>query len=189
MAEQGEESDSDEEEQVLEQEEEEMEEESRPIKRKLGFFTGGAGAWDEFLDDDTVPTTTTTTTTTKIQKQSFDIYVKPFYLPLPLSSRPTSLPRPRMFPVPERKRRVDAYGEAIDVEGWLRRGLEGEEMNVLGRDVRVGAGGAVASFEKRETEEFDPVSPLPPPLLVFDKRDNEVLMRCRSHWRILRINL
>jgi cleavage and polyadenylation specificity factor subunit 2 len=34
----------------------------------------------------------------------------------------------RMFPVVERKRRVDVYGEAIDVEGWLRRGVEDQSF-------------------------------------------------------------
>ena len=32
------------------------------------------------------------------------------------------LPRMRMFPFVERRRRVDAYGEIIDVAGWLSRG-------------------------------------------------------------------
>ena len=27
-----------------------------------------------------------------------------------------------MFPVVERRQKVDGYGEVIDVDGWLRRG-------------------------------------------------------------------
>lgn len=82
-------------------------------RRRTGGFTGGAGAWDEFLDASTL--------VGRAGGQSFDIYVKGNY---GLRRVMDGLPRYRMFPVVERKRRVDAYGEAIDVEGWLRRGME-----------------------------------------------------------------
>ncbi|KAM0790221.1 hypothetical protein ACM66B_005534 [Microbotryomycetes sp. NB124-2] len=82
-------------------------------RRRTGGFTGGAGAWDEFLDESAL--------TGRAGGQSFDIYVKGEY---GVRRNLEGLPRYRMFPVVERKRRVDAYGEAIDVEGWLRRGTE-----------------------------------------------------------------
>ncbi|KAK4049853.1 hypothetical protein OIV83_003909 [Microbotryomycetes sp. JL201] len=81
--------------------------------RRTGGFTGGAGAWDEFLDESAL--------TGRAGGQSFDIYVKGEY---GIRRNLEGLPRYRMFPVVERKRRVDAYGEAIDVDGWLRRGTE-----------------------------------------------------------------
>lgn len=82
-------------------------------RRRTGGFTGGAGAWDEFLDASTM--------VGRAGGQPFDIYVKGDY---GMRRVMDGLPRFRMFPVVERKRRVDAYGEAIDVEGWLRRGQE-----------------------------------------------------------------
>lgn len=138
------------------------------VRRRVGGFTGGAGAWDEFLTEENGGQTTTTTR----RGQTFDIYVKASYAPLPRSSAnsltypadstnasttyPSDRPlaRYRTFPVVERKRRVDAYGEAIDVEGWLRRGLEDENLAIGGRDVRIGAGAAVAPVvgEKRSRE-------------------------------------
>lgn len=60
---------------------------------------------------------------------SFDIYLKGNV------SKSTSFfkstggqaPRFRMFPYVERKRRVDAYGEVVDVGMWLRKGKVWEE--------------------------------------------------------------
>lgn len=105
------------------------------VRRRTGGFTGGAGAWDEFLD----PSTTTAAPGGGAGRQSFDIYVKGAF-----SSKRSAintiegpgaggaLQRYRMFPVIERKRRVDVYGEAIDVEGWLKRGVEDDEFKNLG---------------------------------------------------------
>jgi cleavage and polyadenylation specificity factor subunit 2 len=110
------------------------------IRRRVGAFTGGAGAWDEFLDP------------TKLEGtggQSFDIYVKGSYSKRVAGETRDGLQRFRMFPVVERKRRVDAYGEAIDVEGWLRRGMDDEDA----KDVRSGAGAAVQVIGKRSREE------------------------------------
>lgn len=145
-------SDSDSEPEV-EEEEEEVVEVAGIMRRRVGGFTGGAGAWDEFLlEEGAAPSTTTR------KGQTFDIYVKQSYAPRLLSeSRSSTLQRYRTFPVVERKRRVDAYGEAIDVDGWLRRGLEDESEK---RDVRIGAGAAIAPVigkRTREEEEDDEV--------------------------------
>lgn len=100
-------------------------------RRRIGGFTGGAGAWDEFLDADALAGSA--------GGQSFDIYVRGSF---GVRSGGGGLQRFRMFPVVERRRRVDAYGEAIDVEGWLRRGQEedplapGADQQVLGKRPR-----------------------------------------------------
>lgn len=101
-----------------------------PVRRRTGGFAGGAGAWDEFLDESTL--------VGRAGGQSFDIYVKGEY---GVRRVMEGLPRYRMFPVVERKRRVDAYGEAIDVEGWLKRGVEDDTFKpviapVLGKRPR-----------------------------------------------------
>ncbi|BGO93358.1 hypothetical protein NBRC10512_005524 [Rhodotorula toruloides] len=107
------------------------EDQPMPVRRRrLGGFTGGAGAWDEFLDAQTLAGSA--------GGQVFDIYVRGSY---GVRSAAGGLPRFRMFPVVERKRRVDAYGEAIDVEGWLRRGQDDDPLSpnnaqVLGKRAR-----------------------------------------------------
>ena len=160
-------SDTDDEPELIEQEVELTVGEGGMGRRRVGGFTGGAGAWDDFLTQESGTTGPTSTR----KGQTFDIYVKASYTPQPRSSsdaltayqpdvdRP--LTRYRTFPVVERKRRVDAYGEAIDVEGWLRRGLEDENLALGGRDVRIGAGAAVAPVigdkRSREMEEEEEV--------------------------------
>ncbi|GAA6050576.1 hypothetical protein JCM3770_001470 [Rhodotorula araucariae] len=100
-------------------------------RRRIGGFTGGAGAWDEFLDAEALAGSA--------GGQAFDIYVRGSY---GVRSGGSGLQRYRMFPVVERRRRVDAYGEAIDVEGWLRRGQEedplapGADQQALGKRAR-----------------------------------------------------
>lgn len=132
-------SDSDADEEEVEEEEDGAAPEA--VRRRTGGFTGGAGAWDEFLDESTL--------IGRAGGQSFDIYVKGEY---GVRRVMEGLPRYRMFPVVERKRRVDAYGEAIDVEGWLRRGVEDEALGGLGGGAKLG-GGAQAVLGKRPREE------------------------------------
>ena len=117
-------------------------EEAGVMRRRIGGFTGGVGAWDEFLIEENG-------VEGGERKPQFDIYVKTSYLPRSISTPRSSVQRYRTYPVVERKRRVDAYGEAIDVEGWLRRGLEDSGA----REVRTGAGGAVVLSTKRTREE------------------------------------
>ncbi|GAA5937690.1 cleavage polyadenylation factor subunit CFT2 [Sporobolomyces koalae] len=120
-----------------------------PIRRRTGGFTGGAGAWDEFLDEDALAG--------QARGQSFDIYVKGEYGVRKLHES-NNLPRFRMFPVVERKRRVDAYGEAIDVEGWLRRGVDEDPLSqgarqVLGKRTRQEEEEAKAAAAEEEKPE------------------------------------
>ncbi|SGY25443.1 BQ5605_C018g08616 [Microbotryum silenes-dioicae] len=86
-------------------------------RRRTGGFTGGLGAWDEFLDESNLSGRAAT----------FDIYVKG---EAGVKRVMDGLNRYRMFPVVERKRRVDAYGEAIDIEGWLKRGIDEDPMTM-----------------------------------------------------------
>jgi cleavage and polyadenylation specificity factor subunit 2 len=85
----------------------------------------GTGAGNPFMDTD------------EVRNTSFDIYVKGqqvrstgFFKNAQGSSsaNASGLARFRMFPFVERKgRRVDAYGEGIDVGAWVRKGREIEE--------------------------------------------------------------
>ncbi len=91
-----------------------------------------AADWDTGLDADDGLTK---------QMLSYDIYIKGN------SSKATSffkstegqVQRFRMFPYVEKKRRMDEYGEMVDVGMWLRRGkaleedAETEEMKELKR--------------------------------------------------------
>ncbi|POY69950.1 hypothetical protein BMF94_7042 [Rhodotorula taiwanensis] len=121
-------------------------------RRRVGGFTGGAGAWDEFLDADTLAGSA--------GGQSFDIYVRGSY---GIRSGTGGLTRFRMFPVVERKRRVDAYGEAIDVEGWLKRGQEDDPLapgaQILGKRPR----------EEEPEPEPEQEKPEPPHKYVVDR--------------------
>lgn len=118
-------------------------------RRRVGGFTGGAGAWDEFLD--------ATTLVGRAGGQTFDIYIKGSYGVRRAEGGGAA--RFRMFPVVERKRRVDAYGEAIDVDGWLMRGVEDDPFNKkmleAQREQQEGK-------RKREEEEADVRSKVPP---------------------------
>lgn len=122
-------------------------------RRRTGGFTGGAGAWDEFLDEATL--------VGRAGGQSFDIYVKGEY---GVKGSAEGLSRFRMFPVVERKRRVDAYGEAIDVEGWLKRGVEDDPFKAMGAPAQA----AVLGKRAREEEEKEEVR----------------LVVCGSAWRV-----
>lgn len=113
------------------------------VRRRTGGFAGGAGAWDEFLDPSNVG---------GAGGQSFDVYVKGAFSKRAVVDGRETLQRYRMFPVIERKRRVDAYGEAIDVEGWLKRGVEEDEFKVPGTVA------PVLGKRTREEEEAEEVS-------------------------------
>lgn len=68
-------------------------------------LTGTGPSWDEFVDEK--------------EPMAFDIYVKGGSATRFCGGRAQTF---RMFPVVERRRRVDGYGEVVDVDGWLRRG-------------------------------------------------------------------
>lgn len=83
-------------------------------KRRSKRGGGAKSAWSTAVDDDGV---------TK-QMLSYDIYLKgnvskatSFF-----KSADGQTQRFRMFPYVEKKRRVDDYGELLDVEMWLRKG-------------------------------------------------------------------
>lgn len=92
---------------------------------RQGFDDGGAppsGPWDEFLDDYKGGAV-----------GGFDIYVRQTYNPAYRGgitgalSGSTHQSRLRMFPFFERRRKMDTYGEFIDLEGWRARGKGPEE--------------------------------------------------------------
>ncbi|KAF8338964.1 beta-lactamase-like protein [Cantharellus anzutake] len=89
-------------------------------------------------------------TQSRAQQLSFDIYLKgnvsratSFFRSTVAgvsSTQQAGLTRFRMFPVVERKKRIDAYGETLDVGMWMRKGraleedsrtVETEEMDVV----------------------------------------------------------
>lgn len=134
------------------------------VPRRVGGFTGGAGAWDEFLDSPQG---------VSAKAQSFDMYVKGSYAQRGGQAQGKELARYRMFPVVERKRRVDAYGEAIDVQGWLKRGIEEDPFGVENLKA---AAGVVLGKRTREEEEEQMIADDPPHKFVVDKV--EVVMVC-----------
>jgi cleavage and polyadenylation specificity factor subunit 2 len=87
---------------------------------ELGFGEGGKGPDDWNMDVDEGGTR---------QYLSFDIYLKgnvsKAHSFFKTTERQTQ--RFRMFPYVEKKRKVDDYGETIDVGRWLRRGKVFEE--------------------------------------------------------------
>ncbi|TDL29537.1 cleavage and polyadenylation specificity factor subunit [Rickenella mellea] len=106
------------------------------------------------------------------QLVSFDIYLKGNV------SKPTSffkttgpqIQRFRTFPYVERRRRVDAYGEILDVGMWLRKGkaFEEEAESDETREAR----------RRKAAEEEAKKAPLEPPS-KFIELDIEVQLACR----------
>lgn len=97
-------------------------------------------------------------THSRAQQLSFDIYLKgnvsraiSFFRSAAAgasSTQQAGLTRFRMFPVVERKRRIDVYGETLDVGMWMRKGraleedsraAEMDEMHVDEEQEEVGA--------------------------------------------------
>ena len=104
--------------------------ESQPRPKRRDKTRGGAdsgkNAWSSALEDDGVAK----------QMLSYDIYLKgnvskatSFF-----KSADGQAQRFRMFPYVEKKRRMDEYGELLDVEMWLRKGkaleVEGESEEI-----------------------------------------------------------
>lgn len=110
-----------------------------------GMTHVGTGAWDEFLDD-----------TRASQIGGFDIYVrqnttanalKSMSMPLANQGQNT---RYRMFPFFERRRRVDGYGEAVDIEGWKTRNKAPEEVEAAMNAENGDGAGIAGSLGKRK---------------------------------------
>ena len=97
---------------------------------RYGLETGtshtGGGAWDDFLDETKGGTI-----------GGFDIYVRQQSSStagpanVTHSSNIANQTRYKMFPFFERRRKVDGYGEAIDIEGWKTRGKPPEEIEAV----------------------------------------------------------
>lgn len=74
-----------------------------------------------------------------LKQQTFDTYVKGNITKTSMffKTSEAAAPRYRMFPYVERKRRIDDFGEIVDVSAWLRKGkifdanAESEEMKAL----------------------------------------------------------
>ena len=111
--------------------------------------SGGGGYLDEFAPEDSAG--------------SFDTYVRGQFVnrsefTLPLEGKTTEsgkelvfpslreLPRLRVFPFVEKRRKVDAYGELVDVQGWLSRGK-------TEADQATEAAAAAVTLGKRKREE------------------------------------
>jgi len=81
-------------------------------------------------------------THSRAQQLSFDIYLKgnvsratSFFRSATAgasSTQQAGLTRFRMFPVVERKKRIDSYGETLDVGMWMRKGRALEEDSRVG---------------------------------------------------------
>ncbi|KAH9844105.1 beta-lactamase-like protein [Rhodofomes roseus] len=127
----------------------------RPKRRK-----GGVGEGTDWIDD---------VADEPMQKLSFDIYLKGNV------SKATSFfksegqtQRFRMFPYVEKKRRVDEYGETIDVGLWLRKG------KVLEEDAET----EEVKEMRRRAEEEAKKAPVEPPS-KFVTTEVEVQLACR----------
>ncbi|WVR06284.1 hypothetical protein IAU60_003314 [Kwoniella sp. DSM 27419] len=97
-----------------------------------------------------------------VRTMSFDIYVKGQQMRVGRGA-PGEMTRFRMFPFIERKgRKVDAYGEGLDIGQWVRKGREIEEEGET-EEVRE------AKKRKEEEEEKQKVAPEPPSKYVTDQ--------------------
>lgn len=129
-------------------------------KRKLAKLAAGDGTdWVLGLDADE-----------PVQRLSFDIYLKgnvartmSFF-----KSAEGQTQRFRMFPYVEKKRRVDEYGETVDVGMWLRKG------KVLEEDAE---SEEVKEMRRRAEEEAKKAPAEPPSKFVIT--EVEVQLACR----------
>lgn len=137
-------------------------------RARVGGFAGGAGPWDEFLD----PLSKESRSTATGGGQSFDIYVKGSFAQRSATDE-TTLARFRMFPVVERKRRVDVYGESIDIEGWMRRGMDDESEEAKAEKAAVAAAAAAAVQAARAEEDTEEEV-----RHLISQRDSQLMSRC-----------
>ncbi|KAH9811778.1 beta-lactamase-like protein [Melampsora americana] len=103
-------SSSDEQESNSETETQEKNPSSTKKKRSTKLTQTKVATWDEFVDE--------------TETIAFDIYVK-------------GSQRIKMFPFVDRRRKVDAYGEMLNVDEWLRRGDSVQE-NTMVKNENVG---------------------------------------------------
>ncbi|PVF96449.1 hypothetical protein CPB86DRAFT_736678 [Serendipita vermifera] len=86
--------------------------------------SGEDGALEQKLQIEGVDWNTLDHEDTGLKHQSFDIFVKGHLTKTStfFKTSDAGAPRYRMFPYIERKRRLDDFGEIIDVSAWLRKG-------------------------------------------------------------------
>lgn len=145
----------------------------------------GSGAWDEFLDD-----------SRGAQMGGFDIYVRQPARKLAStaggtadgskggggSSMMANQTKYRMFPFFERRRKIDGYGEAIDIEGWKTRNKAPDEIEAALAEAEDG----VLGKRKRDGEDVDgsmkdkdKATAAAEPPHKFVVQDNTVQLRCK----------
>ncbi|KAF8631524.1 hypothetical protein AX15_002284 [Amanita polypyramis BW_CC] len=106
------------------------------------------------------------------QLLSYDIYLKGNVSKLTsfFKTAGTQAQRFRMFPYVEKKRRVDEYGETIDVGMWLRKGKAFEEL----------AEGDESNDQKRRLQvDEDPKKAVREPPFKYVRTTVEVQLACR----------
>lgn len=137
------------------------------------FAQTGTGAWDEFFDDIRAS-----------QVGGFDIYVrqnnplnalKSMSMPLANQAQNT---RYRMFPFFERRRRVDGYGEAVDIEGWKTRNKAPEELDAAMEGQNASTGGALGKRKRGDEDDEDEKLRQEPPH-KFVVEDMAIQVRCK----------
>lgn len=89
----------------------------------------------------------------------------------------------RMFPYVERKRRVDEYGETIDVSMWMRKGKVLEEAEKEGQDIQLQVEDeakvrAWHAIKAKRNSYLSQKAPLEPPS-KFISSDIEIQLACR----------
>ncbi|KDQ20588.1 hypothetical protein BOTBODRAFT_100390 [Botryobasidium botryosum FD-172 SS1] len=144
-------------------------------KRRVTFAKSGAGGRAGGNDGQDWALMDSEEGQTRQQQLSFDIYLKgnvsratSFFKSAATPGQ--SLTRFRMFPYIERKRRVDAYGETIDVAAWIRKGkvLEEEGESEEAKEAK----------KRRAAEEEAKVTPPEPPS-KFITEEIDIRLACK----------
>lgn len=139
-----------------------------------GMTHAGTGAWDEFLDD-----------TRASQVGGFDIYVRQSNpsnalknMSVPLANQGQNT-RYRMFPFFERRRRVDGYGEYVDIEGWKTRNKAPEELEAaMNAENADGTNAGTLGKRKRgDVDDEEKARQEPPHKFVIE--DLAIQVRCK----------
>ncbi|MBW0487789.1 hypothetical protein O181_027504 [Austropuccinia psidii MF-1] len=110
----------------------------------------GSSGWDEFVDEN--------------EPMEFDIYVKANSVARLGGGR---APRFRMFPFVERRRKVDSYGEVVDVDAWLKRG-----------DAVEGSSNAENGAQKSKKDNLGTQASVDPPS-KFVSHTEEIEVKCK----------
>ncbi|EJU06116.1 hypothetical protein DACRYDRAFT_73414 [Dacryopinax primogenitus] len=112
------------------------------------------------------------------QQLSFDIYLKgkvaraTFFK----SSSGAQATRYRMFPYVEKRRRIDEWGETIDVGTWMRRGKKWEEEE----ETEENQAAKEARRKRQEEEQAQHAPPEPPSKYITEQHSIDV--RCKVYF-------